>query len=280
MNPLRPVLFLLTAVALGLPAHAADTVTVPVGTSIELEVQTPFSSSSGKAGDRFSARTVSGVAVEGHLAIPAGTVVTGQLKKVRAPQDGAKSAAMALKFERIQLPQSPNADIEGQLTSLKADERRRILDEWARLSTGYMVDVVLIGAGTEADLKVSTLVGVSGLDRGELVDTWAKSGLGPDRVDVTAGTRLTMELEKALTVPVASSARGKADRNIYVSAATIREAQVALKGRGLYTGEANGLLDRPTRNALARFQIDRGQPPTGDADEGTLRELKVMVTAK
>jgi hypothetical protein len=188
---------------------------------------------------------------------------------------------VALKFERIQLPQAPNADIEGQLTSLQADERRRILDEWARLSTGYMVDVVLIGAGTEADRKVSTLVGVSGLDRGDLVDTWAKSGLGPDRVDVTAGTRLTMELEKALTVPAASNnARGKADRNIYVSETTIREAQTALKGRGLYTGEANGLLDRPTRNALARFQIDRGQPPTGDADEATLRELKVAVRSR
>jgi hypothetical protein len=280
MNPFRPIFFLLAVAVVGRPAGAAESVTVPIGTSIELEVQTPFSSSSGKAGERFTARTVSGVAVEGHLAIPAGTVVTGQLKKVRAPQDGAKSAAVALKFERIQLPQAPNADIEGQLTSLQADERRRILDEWARLSTGYMVDVVLIGAGTEADRKVSTLVGVSGLDRGDLVDTWAKSGLGPDRVDVTAGTRLTMELEKALTVHAASSARGKADRNIYVSEATIREAQAALKGRGLFTGEANGLLDRPTRNALARFQIDRGQPATGDADEATLRELKVAVTSR
>lgn len=280
MNPCRLFLLLLAAASLGLPASAADTVTVPVGTSIELEVQTAFSSSSGKAGERFTARTVNGVAVEGQLAIPAGTTVTGQLKKVRAPQDGAKSAAVALKFERIQLPQAQNADIEGQLTSLQADERRRILDEWARLSTGYTVDVVLIGAGTEANRRVSTLVGVSGLDRGELVDSWAKSGLGPDRVDVTPGTRLTMELEKPLTVPAAGTARGKADRNIYISEATIREAQVALKGRGLYTGEANGQLDRPTRNALARFQIDRGQPATGDADEATLRELKVMVTSK
>src|SRR5688500_11180800 len=253
MNSCRPIFFLLALAALGWPADAAESVPVPVGTSIELADQTPFSSSSGKSGDRCTARTVSGVAVEGHLAITAGTVVTGQLKKVRAPQDGAKSAAVALKFERIQLPQAQNADIEGQLTSLQADERRRILDEWARLSTGYTVDVVLIGAGSEPNRKVSTLLGVSGLDRGDLVDTRAKSGLGPDRVDVAAGTRLTMELEKALTVPAARTARGKADRNIYVSEATIREAQVALKGRGLYTGEATGQLDRPTRNALARF---------------------------
>jgi hypothetical protein len=265
---------------LAVPLGASDSVTVPVGTSIELEVQTPFSSQTAKDGERFTAKTVTGVAVEGRVAIPAGTVVIGQLKKVRSPRDGAKSAAVALKFERMQLASNGNADIEGQLTSLQADERRKMIEEWARLSTGYTIDVVLIGAGTEADRKVSTLVGVSGLDRGELVDTWAKSGLGPDRVDVTPGTRVTMELEKPLVVATGGAPRKPQDRNIYTSEATIREAQVALKGHGLYAGESNGQLDRPTRNALARFQIDHGQPATGDADEATLRELRVAVANK
>jgi hypothetical protein len=267
--------FVLAAgLAVPILARAADSLVLPAGTAIELEVQTAFSSATVKDGEKFTARTVGGVAVEGQLAIPAGSTVYGQIKKVRSPRDGAKSAAVALKFERLDLPGSPNTDIEGVLTTLKADERRRMLDEWAKISTGYTVDVVLIGAGTEANRKVSTLVGTSGLDRGDLVDNWAKTGLGPDRVDVVPGTRVSMQLEKPVTVPSQGAATGKADRNIFTSAATIKEAQTALKARGLYKGELNGLLDRATRNAIVHYQIDRGLQPTGDADQATVESLR------
>jgi peptidoglycan hydrolase-like protein with peptidoglycan-binding domain len=55
----------------------------------------------------------------------------------------------------------------------------------------------------------------------------------------------------------------------------VRRAQQALKARGLYAGEATGVLDEPTRRAVAAFQIDRGQPATGDLDDLTARELAV-----
>ena len=34
-----------------------------------------------------------------------------------------------------------------------------------------------------------------------------------------------------------------------------------------------GILDGPTRRAIAAFQIDRGQPATGDLDDVTAKEL-------
>jgi len=49
--------------------------------------------------------------------------------------------------------------------------------------------------------------------------------------------------------------------------------QQALKSRNYYTGEATGTLDQPTRDALARFQLDQKQPATGDADEPTVTAL-------
>ncbi len=275
-----PFLLLGVVVGLALPAAGATELTLPAGTALEIEVQSPFSSSTSKDGEKFTARTTQDVGVEGQMAIPAGSTVYGQIKKIRTPRDGAKSAAVAVKFERIDLPGRKNVDIEGVLTSLQADERKRIVEEWAKVSTGYTVDVVLIGAGTEANRKVSTLVGLSGLDRGELVDTWAKSGLGPDRVDVSPGTRISLELEKALTVQALGVMRSAGGRELFTSEATVREVQTILTRRGLYKGEVHGRLDRPTRGALVHFQIDSGLQPSGDADRATVEALRAPLPAR
>ena len=87
-------------------------------------------------------------------------------------------------------------------------------------------------------------------------------------------TVLAMRLDKPVTILTAPGTPAPGDRNILVSADDIRRAQQALKSRGAYAGEATGVLDEPTRRALASFQIDRGQPATGDLDDVTARELQ------
>jgi murein L,D-transpeptidase YcbB/YkuD len=94
-------------------------------------------------------------------------------------------------------------------------------------------------------------------------------------VRVQPGTSLTMELDKTLTLPVRAGERAPGDRNIYVAAAMIQSLQLALRARRYYDGEASGTLDQPTRDALARFQLDQGQEATGDADEATVEALGV-----
>jgi peptidoglycan hydrolase-like protein with peptidoglycan-binding domain len=82
-----------------------------------------------------------------------------------------------------------------------------------------------------------------------------------------------MRLDNALTLPVLSGAPEAGDRNILVSADDVRRAQQALKARRLYAGEVTGTLDEATRRAIAAYQIDAGQPATGDLDDVTAREL-------
>jgi hypothetical protein len=258
-------------IAVAASAAPAD-ITLPKGTSIEVRVVTPFDSDRTAKGKPFQAAVLRPLFVGGRLAIPRDAVVMGEIKHVRAQRDGAKSAAIAIKFETIEFP-GRSYDIEGVLTSFQADERKKILEQHAKLATGRKVDVVLIGAGTEADRKASTLVGTSGEDREDLADEWAASGLGPPIVAVTRGTVLAMRLDNALTLPALAGAPAAGDRNVLVSTAEVRRAQQTLKARGLYAGEASGVLDEPTRRAIARFQIDRGQPATGDLDDVTAAEL-------
>jgi hypothetical protein len=264
-----------TGALLALAASAAPAdVTLPKGTSIEVRIVTPFDSDRAVKGKTFQAAVLRPVYVGGHLVIPRDAVVMGEFKHVRNPRDGAKSAVIAIKFETIEFP-GKTYDIEGVLTSFQADERKKILEQEAKLTTGRKVDVVLIGSGTEPNLKASTLVGTSGENREDLSDEWAVSGLGPAHLSVARGTALAMKLDNSLTLPALSGTPAAGDRNILVSGDEVRRAQQALKARGLYAGEATGVLDEPTRRAVAAFQIDRGQPATGDLDDVTARELAV-----
>ena len=274
MIRMRTALFV-AAAATAAPAAIAADLTVPKGTYLELKAATPFDSETAKKGDTFTATVTRGLWVEGQLAIPAGSTVTGTIKSVRGTRDGSKSAAVGVKFESLSAG-GGTYPLAGVLVSLKADERKKILEQQGKISTGRHVDVILIGLGTEPGNKVDTLVGISGADRDDLADDWAKSGLGPATVHVAPGTSLTMQLDKSLTVPASSGPRSPGDRNIFISSETVKNLQRALKGRNYYTGAVTGNLDQATRDALARFQLDQGQPATGDADEGTVSALGVM----
>lgn len=267
------VLAAVATVALAAPATAADNqVTLPKGTSIELRIVTPFDSDRAAKGKPFQAAVLRPLFANGRLVIPKDAVVMGEIKHVRSQRDGAKSAAIAVKFETIEFP-GRSYDIEGVLTSFEADQRKKILEQEAKLTTGRKVDVVLIGSGTEPNRKASTLVGTTREDREELADEWAASGLGPSIVAVSRGTVVAMRLDNTLTLPLLSGTPAAEDRNILVSGDDVRRAQQSLKSRGLYAGEATGVLDEATRRAIAAYQIDAGQPATGDLDDVTAREL-------
>ncbi|HEV7501310.1 MAG TPA: peptidoglycan-binding domain-containing protein, partial [Vicinamibacteria bacterium] len=272
MNRLRTAVGLAAALALSAKAASAKSVTIPKGTYLELKSASSLDSDHAKKADTFTATTTRGLWVDGQLAIPAGCTVTVQVKSVRSPRDGAKSGALGVKFETLNVG-GHNYDIEGVLVSLKADERKKILESQGKISTGRQVDVILIGGGTEADMKADTLVGTSGGDRDDLADEWAKSGLGPSTVFVRPGTGMTMQFDKAVEVSGTSGARAVGDRSIYTDPETLKAVERALKGRNYYAGEVTGTLHQPTRDALARFQLDQGQPATGDADEATVQAL-------
>ena len=272
----RTVLCLTVALAAIAGLASAKDVTIPKGTYLELKNASAFDSEHVKKTDTFTATVTRGLWVDGQLAIPAGSTVTGEIKSVRSPREGAKSAAIGVKFESLSAG-GRTYDIEGVLVSLKADERKKIIESQGKIVTGRKVDVILIGSGTEADMKVDTLVGISGADRDDLADEWARSGLGPETVYVRSGTSLIMQFDKTVAMSASAGRRADGDRNIMTSEDTVRSLQQILKGRSYYAGDATGKLDQATRDALARFQLDQGQPATGDPDEATVRALGVRI---
>jgi peptidoglycan hydrolase-like protein with peptidoglycan-binding domain len=60
----------------------------------------------------------------------------------------------------------------------------------------------------------------------------------------------------------------------------ITEVQKMLKGKGLYSGEAIGKLDDPTRASIKLYQKDNGLKQTGTLNRATLEKMGIALTDK
>jgi len=58
----------------------------------------------------------------------------------------------------------------------------------------------------------------------------------------------------------------------------IKQAQTILKQRGLYTGDATGKLDTPTREGLKKYQGAEGIKVTGTLNAATLQKMSITLT--
>ena len=85
-----------------------------------------------------------------------------------------------------------------------------------------------------------------------------------------------MSSNGAMTTPNSgNSSAEQANQQTAPSAshAKVREAQQALKSKGLYHGPIDGVVGRATKTALSRFQQENGLPQTAMLDEQTMRRL-------
>lgn len=82
--------------------------------------------------------------------------------------------------------------------------------------------------------------------------------------------RATVLQEKSplVAVPLADG-----DDSVVLYAVVIERVQHRLSATGLYSGEAHGRFDAPTRTAIREFQVSRQLPPTGEPDQATLAHL-------
>lgn len=269
----------LAVLGTGAAAASAAEVSIPKGTYIELKTEDAFDSATAKRADTFKVTSTRALWVDGELAIPKGSVVIGEIRSVRDPKDGAKSAAIGVRFRELQAG-GKIYYIKGVLVSLKADERQKILESQGKITTGRNVDVVLIGVGTGPNMRVDNLVGISGADSNDLADDWARGGLGPPSVVVKTGTQLTMQFDAVAKVDAQEGTPGTGDRAIVTWPATVKRLQAALMSKKYYSGAPSGTLDQATRDAIARYQLDNKQPATGDPDDATLRALGVEMSSR
>jgi hypothetical protein len=92
--------------------HAPTTRTIPAGTGVTARLDTTLDSSVASVGDEVKATTTSDVRdSNGLVALPAGTVLTGQVTAVESARKVHKMASLSFRFDRATLSDGRTADI-------------------------------------------------------------------------------------------------------------------------------------------------------------------------
>lgn len=168
--------------------NAAAPGTLPVGTELDLRLQTPLSSSTSQVEDRFEATTAVDVRQDGKVIIPAGSRVRGVVTAVRAAGRVERKGSLSLSFDQITV-NGRNYPIRGTVTE-------------ALESGGYREDADKIGTGAAVG---GIIGGILGGFKGALAGILIGGGgvvaaTEGENVQLAPGTVLRMRLDQPLNV--------------------------------------------------------------------------------
>jgi hypothetical protein len=176
------------------PSGTGGSLTVPVGTEMDVRLQHSLNSGTARIEERFEATTILDVMQAKDLAIPAGSVVRGFVSSVRPAGKIDRTGSLTLSFDEAVINQH-SSKLRASVT--KALDPK-INDDVTRIGATAAVGAVIggiLGGGKGALLGV--LIGGGGT---------IASTEGSD-VDLPAGTILRIRLDQPLEVPIGGASR-------------------------------------------------------------------------
>ena len=285
----RTITGVFCAAALLLSANtlAAQQVSIPEGTVIEMRMDTSLNSKSSRVNDAFKATVFRSVSLDGRIAVPEGSIVTGRVTTVQPAERSSQSGVIGVEFNQLSIT-GRTYPILGTLTSLDASERKQIIDEESRVTGGSSTkrNILFIGGGAGVGAAVGAIAGGG---KGAGIGALTGGGIGAlgallsrgSEAEVPVGSEVAMQLVRAVNVNAAPAPRQSTNNNsrtLYTSATMVRGAQTALRQRNYYEGVVNGRLDEATRRSIAHYQIDNNETATGDLDQATVASLGLVRT--
>jgi hypothetical protein len=162
--------------------------TVPVGTELDLRLQTPLSSKTAQVEDRFEATTEVDLREEGRVLIPAGSLVRGIVNDVKEAGRIDRKGSLTLGFDQI--------TVNGRSYPMRATVTR------ALESGGYREDAGKIGTGAAVGGIIGGILGgfkgaVTGILIGGGGVVAATEG---EDVKLSPGTVLRIRIDQPLTI--------------------------------------------------------------------------------
>ena len=193
--------------ALQTVCRAEDTIVVPEGTRLKLQLNENLSTKENKEGDSFTAYVIESVYQGNQIVIPKGSTVSGSISRITRPGRFKGKAVMHLLFQHIQIP--PGREKLPILASLVRIDADADIDAEGRLGgkgskgrdLGKVVAPGLAGAG------IGTLAGGG---KGAGIGAGVGAGIGLANVfwtrgkdlELHRGSTMDISLEQALKIPV------------------------------------------------------------------------------
>ena len=180
--------------------------TLPVGTIINVRMNSDISSKSAKPGDTFSTTLIGPVMVRGIELLPAETKIEGRITKVVKASKKSEAGRLSVVFEKLLLPDGESREIVGELVSLvdkeTTDNRQQVKGE-----SSAKENAAMIGGGA----VVGAIIGaVAGGGNGAAVGAAVGAGVGGggalikkgNEAVVKANSELSIALKEEVTLPV------------------------------------------------------------------------------
>ena len=174
------------------PARRASSVTVPAGTTLEVELLETVSSQTSQVGDSVRARVSGSVHEDGVNAIPAGSEVIGVVSDAQALRRVGGRARLGIDFTELVLPDGQTVPISASYSQIGKSETAK--------------DAATIGAGAAAGGILGKQVGkdrrgtVIGAIVGAAAGTAIANRTKGRQVTLPAGTSLSVSLQDSVTV--------------------------------------------------------------------------------
>ena len=195
------------------PVPAAQmTGSVPAGTALMVRLETTLATFSNRPGDPFRGSITQPVVVNGKTVIPAGAVVEGRVTKVSEPRRISGKPTIGILPEAVIFPNGERFYLDATLTdtNIKGSD---VNSEGQFKGTGHdRRDTIEEGGGTAGGMLIGGLVGGPvGVVVGGAIGAGATTGhwLAQHRsATLPAGTQLTLELNRPLTMAATTASNG------------------------------------------------------------------------
>jgi len=209
---MKRLVVLLGALFIAIPMLAQTNLSLPAGTPLKVKLETTLATFMTKTGEPFSGRVMEPVAVNGKTVIPVGATVQGHVTKINEPRRIAGKPTIAIHPETVVLPNGEKFTLSATLVDTSVRNGTDVNEEGEFKGEGHdRKDLMEIGAGTAGGMTVGGLAGGGkGVLVGGAVGATATvvHWLSKHRSAILpAGTELTMELNRPMSMSAASGGR-------------------------------------------------------------------------
>jgi hypothetical protein len=194
-------------------ATAQISAPVPAGTALMVKLETTLATFSNKPGDPFQGRLTQAVVVDGKTVIPAGAMVEGRVTKVDEPRRIAGKPTIGIAPEALLLPGGERVSLYATLvdTDIKGTD---VNQEGEFKGSGHdRRDEMEAGGGTAGGMLIGGLIGgPPGVLIGGVVGAGSTGAHWLSKhhsATMPAGTTLTLELNRPLTMTAAVASSGQ-----------------------------------------------------------------------
>jgi type IV secretion system protein VirB10 len=190
-------------------AEAAQTLTVPAGTTVMLKLLDPISTKVAREGDHVYTRTSFPVAIDNHMAIPAGTYVEGEITSVKKPGHLKGRAELRFTFNRMIFPSGYTLNLPAAVKQVPGPEDAKVKDSEGTIQgpgnagrdtatiAGPAAEGTIIGAVADGGRGAGIGAGI-GAAAGVLI---AAIEHGRD-VELPPGTSVEMVTHRPIAIPM------------------------------------------------------------------------------